>query len=91
MYIIHVWTSKPAGSEDGRSHKLEGTISTSTIVRGGEEWNLIAERESYDMMLYYYALELFAKQASTIFQQPYVDSNGKIIHFAATEEGKWNV
>jgi hypothetical protein len=63
--------------------KLEGTISTSTIVRGGEEWNLIAERESYDMMLYYYALELFAKQASTIFQRPYVDSNGKIIDFAA--------
>ena len=63
--------------------KLEGTISTSTIVRGSEEWNLIAERESYDMMLYYYALELFAKQASTIFQRPYVDSNGKIIHFAA--------
>ena len=35
------------------------------------------------MMLYYYALELFAKQASTIFQRPYVDSNGKIIDFAA--------
>jgi hypothetical protein len=63
--------------------KLEGTISTSTIVRGSEEWNLIAERESYDMMLYYYALELFAKQASTIFKRPYVDSNGKIIDFAA--------
>jgi hypothetical protein len=63
--------------------KLEGTNSTSTIVRGSEEWNLIAGRESYDMMLYYYALELFAKQASTIFKRPYVDRNGKLIDFAA--------
>ena len=63
--------------------KLEGTISTSTIIRGSEEWNLIADRECYDMMLYYYALELFAKQASTIFKRPYVDNTGKIIDFAA--------
>jgi hypothetical protein len=33
-------------------------------------------------MLYYYALELFTKQASTMFNKPYVGKDGKVIDFA---------
>jgi hypothetical protein len=32
------------------------------LERGGEQWMLVAEREKWDMSLYYYALELFAEQ-----------------------------
>ena len=32
------------------------------IARGGSEWNLVAEKEKWDLNLYYYALELFAGQ-----------------------------
>ncbi len=62
--------------------KFEGTSSASTLVRGGEEWNLIVEMENFDIMLYYYALELFTKQASTMFNKPYVGKDGKVIDFA---------
>ena len=64
------------------SRILEGVNSTSTLVRGGEEWNRIAEMEKFDIMLYYYALELFTKQASTMFNKPYVGKDGKVIDFA---------
>ena len=48
-------TPGPTTAHQFAVDKLEGTISTSTIIRGSEEWNLIADRECYDMMLYYYA------------------------------------
>ena len=67
------------------SRILEGANSTSTLVRGGEEWNRIAEMEKFDIMLYYYALELFTKQASTMFNKPYVGKDGKVIDFAELE------
>jgi hypothetical protein len=38
--------------------------------------------EKFDIMLYYYALELFTKQASTMFNKPYVGKDGKVIDFA---------
>ncbi|KAL7537377.1 hypothetical protein ACHAWF_005743 [Thalassiosira exigua] len=53
----------------------------SALVRGSPEWNLITEKDHYDLMLYYFALELFAKQASTMFNRPYVDQSGKPIDF----------
>ncbi|KAL7537378.1 hypothetical protein ACHAWF_005744 [Thalassiosira exigua] len=54
----------------------------SAIVRGSPEWNLITSKDGFDLMLYYYALELFAKQGSTLFNRPYVDKSGKPIDFA---------
>lgn len=51
------------------------------IERGGSEWKLIAGRERFDLMLYYYALEIFTKQATTMFNRPYVDKTGKPIDF----------
>jgi len=36
------------------------------IKRGSETWNLVAEKEKYDMALYHYALELFAGQRDMI-------------------------
>lgn len=32
------------------------------MVRGSEQWNLVAEKEKWDLSLYYYALELFSRQ-----------------------------
>lgn len=32
------------------------------LQRGSEQWAFVAEREKWDMGLYYYALELFAEQ-----------------------------
>jgi len=51
------------------------------IERGSDEWTLVTQRDQYDLMLYYYALEVFAKQGSTLFKRPYVDKTGKIVDF----------
>mmetsp|Transcript_21281 Transcript_21281/g.34799 ORF Transcript_21281/g.34799 Transcript_21281/m.34799 type:complete len:300 (+) Transcript_21281:538-1437(+) len=53
-----------------------------TIERGSYEWELVTGKDKFDLMLYYYALELFAKQGSTMFHRPYVDKAGKPIDFA---------
>ena len=36
------------------------------IKRGSETWNIVAEKEKYDLALYHYALELFAGQSEMI-------------------------
>ncbi len=36
------------------------------IKRGSDTWNIVAEKEKYDMALYHYALELFAGQRDMI-------------------------
>ena len=51
------------------------------IERGSDEWTLVTQRDQYDLMLYYYALEVFAKQGSTMFNRPYPDKTGKIVDF----------
>ena len=51
------------------------------IERGSDDWTLVTQRDQYDLMLYYYALEIFAKQGSTLFSRPYVDKTGKIVDF----------
>ena len=52
------------------------------IERGSERWKLLSSVNKYDMDLYYYALEVFVKQGSTLFGRPYVDKNGVPIDFA---------
>lgn len=59
-----------------------------TIERGSSEWDLVATKENYDLMLYYYALEVFVKQGSTMFSRPYVDKTGRPIDFAELERKK---
>lgn len=58
------------------------------IERGSTDWNLVSSVNNFDVMLYYYALELFAKQGSTMFQRPYVDKAGKQIDFAKIKQQK---
>ncbi|KAL9180809.1 hypothetical protein ACHAXT_011262 [Thalassiosira profunda] len=60
----------------------------SAIERGSYEWEVIAAKDKYDLMLYYYALELFVKQGSTLFNRPYVDSEGDPIDFAELKKKK---
>lgn len=68
------------------SHHLDNELvgeQASIIERGGYEWQLVIEKDNYDIMLYYYALELFAKQGSTKFNRPYIDkTTGKPVDFA---------
>jgi len=58
------------------------------IERGSHEWNLITAKDNFDLMLYYYALELFSKQGSTLFHRPYVDKDGKPIDFSKLKQKK---
>ena len=62
---------------------LEELESPRAIERGDDYWNLVATKDKYDLMLYYYALELFVKQGSTMFNRPHVDKDGKPINFPA--------
>lgn len=39
--------------------------------RGSDGWNAVALVNRFDMELYYYSLELFSKQGSTLFNRPY--------------------
>ncbi|KAL7460806.1 hypothetical protein ACHAXS_001245 [Conticribra weissflogii] len=47
------------------------------LERGSEEWNIVAEKEKWDMALYYYALELFSAQSERL--RPQRDVNGNIV------------
>ena len=62
-------------------HKVEAA-ERSSLERGDAQWNLIATENNFDMELYYYALEVFTKQGSTMFHRPYVDKQGVPIDFA---------
>jgi len=46
------------------------------LERGSENWNIVAEKEKWDMALYYYALELFSAQSERL--RPQRDANGDI-------------
>lgn len=63
-------------------HRAEEEEKPRTIERGSYEWEIVTDKDKFDLMLYYYALELFAKQGSTMFHRPYVDKEGKPIDFA---------
>ena len=61
--------------------KDEDAMFEGKIDRGSERWRLLSQVNKYDMDLYYYALQLFAKQGSTLFGRPYVDKDGIPIDF----------
>ena len=61
--------------------KDEDAMFEGKIDRGSERWRLLSKVNKYDMDLYYYALQLFAKQGSTLFGRPYVDKDGIPIDF----------
>lgn len=42
--------------------KPSNTNAHPSVVKDGDEWNVAAEKEKWDLSLYYYALELFAAQ-----------------------------
>lgn len=63
--------------EDDEDVMFEGKID-----RGSKRWKLLSAVNKYDMDLYYYALQVFAKQGSTLFGRPYVDKKGVPIDFA---------
>ena len=62
-------------------HAKMETDKTFHIERGDDYWTFVTMYDKFDLMLYYYALELFVKQGSTMFQRPYVDKTGKLIDF----------
>ena len=66
----------------------ENVLFEGKIERGSERWKLLATRNKYDMDLYYYALQVFAKQGSTLFGRPYVDKDGNPIDFAKLKAQK---
>jgi len=58
------------------------------IERGSDRWRLLSKVNKYDMDLYYYALQLFAKQGATLFGRPYVDKDGVPIDFKKLRDEK---
>jgi len=62
-------------------HTVEKENEQSAFKRGGDYWKLVTQTNHYDMELYFYALELFTKQGSTMFKRPYVDKDGVPIDF----------
>ncbi|KAL7535677.1 hypothetical protein ACHAXR_006663 [Thalassiosira sp. AJA248-18] len=67
---------------------IEAGETAATIERGSHEWNFIASMDKYDLSLYYYGLELFAKQGTTMFMRPYVDDTGVPIDFSKWKKKK---
>ena len=62
-------------------HAKMETDKSFHIERGDDYWTFVTMYDKFDLMLYYYALELFAKQGSTMFKRPYVDKTGKLVDF----------
>ena len=52
--------------------------------RGSDGWNAVALANRFDMELYYYSLELFSKQGSTLFNRPYA----ALVEFDFTQSKK---
>lgn len=83
LEIYYGWSEdKSPGCVETHFKKYEKEKNPHMIERGSDEWNLITDKDNFDLMLYYYALELFAKQGSTMFHRPYVDKEGVPIDFA---------
>ena len=60
----------------------EDVLFEGKIERGSERWYILSSVNKWDMDLYYFALQVFAKQGSTLFGRPYVDKEGIPIDFA---------
>lgn len=73
------WNQPQEGCAQKFINNNQDTIAH--IERGGNDWQLVTEKDKYDLMLYYYALEVFAKQGSTMFNRPYVDKSGNVVNF----------
>ncbi|KAL3823498.1 hypothetical protein ACHAXA_010820 [Cyclostephanos tholiformis] len=58
------WKEKKAGCVTFHLHSAPSNKNKyPDLEHGGEVWNVIADKNKYDMALYYYALELFGKQS----------------------------
>ncbi len=67
-------------------YTIEKENDQSTFKRGGDYWKLVTQTNHFDMELYFYALELFTKQGSTMFKRPYVDKDGVPIDFVQVKK-----
>jgi hypothetical protein len=87
LVMYYGWNEVNANGLECMNHFLnqendEDVMFEGKIDRGSERWKLLSTVNKYDMDLYYYALQVFAKQGSTLFGRPYVDKNGVPIDFA---------
>ncbi len=93
LVMYYGWNEVNGNGFDCMNHFLnqdndEDVLFEGKIERGSKRWKLLSKVNKYDMDLYYYALQLFAKQGSTLFGRPYVDSKGIPIDFAKLKAQK---
>ena len=59
LELYYGWTEKKPGCVNFRLHSAPSNKHNHPLTeRGSPEWEVIAEKNKYDMALYYYALEL---------------------------------
>ena len=72
LEIYYGWKEKKEGCVNFHLHSAPSNKNKYNVpADGGRVWNLIAEKNKYDMALYQYALEIFAEQS-----QKYLGSRG---------------
>ena len=64
LEMYYGWKEKKDGCVNFHLHSAPSNKNKYNVpADGGRVWNLIAEKNKYDMALYQYALEIFAEQS----------------------------
>jgi len=70
LELYYGWAEDKEGCTNFHLHSAPSNKNKYPVPeRSGDAWNLIAEKNKYDMSLYYYALELFGDQSEKMFRE----------------------
>lgn len=76
LEIYYGWKEKREGCVQFHLHSAPSNKNKyPETERGGEVWNLIADKNKFDMALYYFALEVFGDQSEKVFRE------GKVMQY----------
>ena len=69
LEMYYGWAEKKEGCVNFHLHSAPSNKNKYTLPdHNGPVWNVIADKNKYDMALYYYALEIFGDQSENIFR-----------------------
>jgi hypothetical protein len=68
LEIYYGWKETKEGCVAEHLHRSSNKNSYPELQRGGTVWEAIADKNKFDMALYYFALELFGLQSDHVFK-----------------------
>jgi len=70
LELYYGWAEEKEGCVEFHLHSAPSNKNKYPVTeRGGPTWSVIADKNKFDMALYYYALELFGDQSEKMFRE----------------------